>query len=226
MAEEVGNRDVWNSVDAYLVDELHEADPVLDAALEASTRGGLPAIQVSATQGKFLMLLAQTLGARRILEIGTLGGYSTIWLARGLAPGGSVVTLEFEPKHASVARENLERAGFAASVDVRVGRGLDLLPGIEAEGKGPFDLTFIDADKVSSPDYFRWALRLSRPGSLIVLDNVVRGGNILNAASEDASVRGMREALALMGAEQRVDSTAIQTVGSKGYDGFAIARVR
>src|SRR3954447_17199679 len=184
--------DVWRAVDNYFTETLVRSDDALTAALAASADAGLPPIQVSAPQGKLLMLFAQMLGATRILEVGTLGGYSTIWLARGLSDGGRLTTLEIDPTHAQVARANLDRAGFAGSVEVRLGRGLDTLPQLEAEGAGPFDLTFIDADKPSNPDYFRWALRMSRPGSVIVVDNVVRGGKVADASSDDAAVQGVR----------------------------------
>jgi predicted O-methyltransferase YrrM len=218
--------DAWRAVDDYFTETLVRSDAALTAALAASADAGLPPIQVSAPQGKLLMLLAQMLGAQRILEVGTLGGYSTIWLARGLSDGGRLITLEIDPTHAQVARANLDRAGFAESVEVRLGRALDTLPELEAAGAGPFDLTFIDADKPSNPDYFRWALRMSRPGSVIVVDNVVRGGKVADASSDDAAVQGVRALMDLIAAEPRVDATAIQTVGSKSYDGFALAVVR
>jgi predicted O-methyltransferase YrrM len=218
--------DAWRAVDDYFSETLVRSDDALTSALTASAEAGLPPIQVSAPQGKLLMLLAQMLGAKRILEVGTLGGYSTIWLSRGMAAGGRLTTLEIDPTHARVARANLDRAGFADSVDVRLGRGLDTLPQLEADGAGPFDLTFIDADKPSNPDYFQWALRMSRPGSVIVVDNVVRAGKVADATSDDAAVRGVRALMDLIAAEPRVDATAIQTVGSKSYDGFALAVVR
>lgn len=215
----------WDAVDQYLVGTLSPADPILEAALANSAAAGLPPIQVAPNQGKLLMLAAKAIRAERILEIGTLGGYSTIWLARALPAGGRVVTLEFEPKHAEVAKANLARAGFAEMVDVRVGRAIDLLPGVLAQGLGPFDLVFIDADKQSSPEYFAWALRLTRVGGLIVLDNVVREGEVTDGQSTDPRVLGIRKALEVMGSEPRVMASAIQTVGGKGYDGFAIALV-
>jgi predicted O-methyltransferase YrrM len=218
--------DAWRAVDDYFSETLVRSDDVLASALTESADAGLPPIQVSAPQGKLLMLLARMLDAKRILEVGTLGGYSTIWLARGLAAGGRLTTLEIDPTHARIARANLDRAGFADTVDVRLGRGLDTLPQLEAEGAGPFDLTFIDADKPSNPDYFQWALRMSRPGSVIVVDNVVRGGKVADATSDDAAVRGVRALMDLIASEPRVDATAIQTVGSKSYDGFALAVVR
>ncbi|QPC45358.1 O-methyltransferase [Kaustia mangrovi] len=215
----------WTAVDRYITDTLVHPDPALDAALRASEEAGLPAISVSANQGKLLQLMARMQGARNILEIGTLGGYSTIWLARALPRGGRLITLESEPKHAEVARANIAHAGLAGIVDLSLGRALDTLPVLEEEGAGPFDFVFIDADKPSNPDYFAWALRLSRPGTVIVVDNVVRAGAVADPDSSDISVRGVRELNALMAAEPRVTATAIQTVGSKGYDGFAVALV-
>lgn len=212
----------WRQVDDYLVGALQPADPALDAALAASAEAGLPAINVAPNQGKMLMLLAQAAGARRILEIGTLGGYSTIWLARALPPEGRLVSLEFDPRHAEVARANLERAGVAERCEVRVGRALDLLPAVE----GPFEFVFIDADKPSNPDYFAWALRLARPGGLIVIDNVVRGGGVADADSAEPAVQGTRRMFEAIAAEPRVDACAIQTVGSKGWDGFCLVRVK
>jgi predicted O-methyltransferase YrrM len=214
------NQDAFTAVDDYLVGALLDADPVLDQALADSRAAGLPAINVAPNQGKLLMLLAQMAGARRILEIGTLGGYSTIWLGRALPQDGELVTLEYEPRHAEVARKNIERAGLAGRVEVKVGRGVDLLPGLT----GPFDFVFIDADKASNPDYFREALRLSRPGTVIVVDNVVRAGAVLKAGG-DANVEGIRRMNALIAAEPRVSATAVQTVGSKGWDGFCLVRV-
>jgi len=212
-------------VDRYLNDVLALGDPMLEATVEASRVAGLPEIQVSPSQGKLLMILAQLRGARRILEIGTLGGYSTIWLARSLPPGGRVITLEAEPKHAEVARANIARAGLAGAVDVRVGRALDTLPQLKREGLGPFDLIFIDADKPSIPDYFTWSLELSQPGTVIVVDNVVRDGAVADARSTDPNVRGVRRLNEMLAAERRVNATVVQTVGGKGYDGFAIALV-
>jgi predicted O-methyltransferase YrrM len=215
----------WEAVDRLLIDLLVRPDVALSAALDANAAAGLPPIDVSPTQGKLLMLLAQIQQARTILEIGTLGGYSTIWLARALPADGHLISLEADPRHAQVARANVARAGLTDLVEIRFGRALDVLPQIVAEGRGPFDLFFIDADKPSNPDYFAWALRLSRPGSLIIADNVVREGAVAEAANRDASARGVRRFLELVAAEPRVSATAIQTVGSKGYDGFAIARV-
>jgi predicted O-methyltransferase YrrM len=216
-------QELWSAVDQYIDDELALTDPALSAAIAANAEGGLPAIDVTPAQGKLLYMLARLAGARRILEIGTLGGYSTIWMARALPADGTLITLEFDPKHAAVAKSNIERTGFSKIVDVRVGAALDSLPLIEAEKGGPFDLFFIDADKVNNPNYFEWAIRLSRRGSVIVVDNVVREGGLADAASEDAAIRASRKVTELLGSDPRVDGTVIQTVGTKGYDGFAIA---
>ena len=215
----------WLAVDRYLTDLLAPSDPALDAALAASDAAGLPPINVSPNLGKLLHLLARVQGARAILEIGTLGGYSTIWLARALPAGGRLITLEADPRHADVARANIAPAGLADVVEVRLGPALETLPRLAAEGHSPFELIFIDADKPSIPDYFAWALKLSRPGSLIVVDNVVRRGAVADATSDDPSVQGVRRFLDMLASEPRVSATAIQTVGSKGYDGFAIALV-
>ena len=214
--------ETWTAVDDYITARLVPPDAALDGAQEASRAASLPPISVSAAQGKFLHLLARIQGARRILEIGTLGGYSTIWLARALAPGGRLVTLEFDQKHAEVARANIARAGLADMVDIRVGRAIDTLPTL-ADGT-PFDLVFIDADKPSTTDYFHWALKLSRTGTVIIIDNVVRQGGVVDAHA-DADAQAMRAFLAVLGADPRVSATALQTVGVKGYDGFAIAIV-
>ena len=219
------NQEQWSRVDQYFVDLLVRRDPTCEAALKASDAAGLPQIQVAPNQGKFLMLLAQAQGARRILEIGTLGGYSTIWLARALPPDGRLVTLEAVPTHAAVARSNIERAGFAKVVEVRLGRGLETLPQLAAEGLGPFDFIFLDADKRTYPEYLEWCIKLSRRGTMIVADNVVRDGAVVDSASRDADVRGVRRFLERLSTDPRVSATAIQTVGSKGYDGFALAVV-
>ncbi|HEY1922792.1 MAG TPA: O-methyltransferase [Tepidisphaeraceae bacterium] len=219
------NQERWTAVDQYFTDLLVPADAALEEALRSSAEAELPAISVTPNLGKLLMLLAQMQGARNILEIGTLGGYSTIWLARALPKGGRLITLEAEEKHAKIARANIARAGLADMVEVIVGKALDTLPKLAAKGAGPFDLIFIDADKPSNPDYFAWAMKLSRVGSVIIIDNVVRDGAVIDAGSEDASVQGVRRMNQLIAAERRVSATAIQTVGSKGYDGFAIARV-
>lgn len=215
----------WFDVDRYICDTLVGSDPVLAAALAASDAAGLPSIAVSPNQGKLLHLLARSISARSILEIGTLGGYSSIWLARALPADGGLITLEANEKHAAIARANIAKAGLADRVDVRSGRALETLPLLAAEGKGPFDLTFIDADKQSNPNYFQWALTLSHRGSLIIIDNVVRDGAVIDAASRDLDVIGVRRLNEIMAAEPRVCATAMQTVGSKGYDGFAIALV-
>ena len=212
-----------SAVDQYLGGLFVPPDPALDAALAASEAAGLPAINVAPTQGKLLMLLARLQGARKILEIGTLGGYSSIWLARALPPGGKLITLEAVQKHAELARANIAHAGLADRVDVRLGQALATLPLLVSEA--PFDLVFIDADKPGNPDYLQWALKLTRPGSLIVLDNVVREGRVIDAKSGDASIQGVRRANEMLAKEPRLLSTAIQTVGVKGYDGFAIALV-
>jgi predicted O-methyltransferase YrrM len=217
--------ELWTAVDHYFEGKLVPADPVLDEALRATETAGIPAIQVSPTQGKLLHLLARVHGARTILEIGTLGGYSTIWLARALPAGGRLTTLEVSPQHAAVATANVARAGLADVVDVRVGAALDTLPKLQSEGAGPFDLVFIDADKVNNPGYFTWAVKLTRPGSVIIVDNVVRDGQVANPDSSDPSVLGTRELHDVIAAEPRVSATAVQTVGSKGYDGFTLALV-
>jgi predicted O-methyltransferase YrrM len=211
----------WIAVDRYITDALLPSDPVLAAALEASAAAGLPQIQVSPAQGKFLHLLARTQAARTILEVGTLGAYSTIWLARALPPDGRLITLEADPHHAEVARANIARAGLGDVVELRLGRALETLP----EVAGPFDFIFIDADKPSNADYFTWALKLSRRGTLIVVDNVIRDGAVIDAASPDPDVQGVRRLNELLAAEPRVSATTIQTVGSKGYDGFTMALV-
>jgi predicted O-methyltransferase YrrM len=215
----------WTRVDDYLTTALGLSDAVLDAAVEASRAAGLPAISVSPAQGKLLHLLARAIGARQVLEIGTLGGYSTIWLARALPAGGRLITLEVDPRHAEVARTNFVQAGLADVVELRLGPALETLPRLAAEGGGPFDLVFIDADKPNIPAYFTWALSLTRPGSAIVVDNVVRGGAVADPASDDPSVQGVRRLNELIAAEPRVSATVIQTVGGKGYDGFALALV-
>ena len=212
---------VWEQVDRYVAEHLLAPDEVLDAALADCAAAGMPPIQVPAAQGKFLNLLARIRGARTVLEVGTLGGYSTIWLARALPPGGRVDTLEIDPAHAEVARRNLARAGLAEVVEVRLGPAAETL----ATLTGPYDLVFIDADKPGNPVYLREALRLTRPGSVIVVDNVVRGGRVLDADSTEPSVVGTRATYELLAAEPRLDATVLQTVGAKGYDGFAVALV-
>jgi len=215
----------WTAVDEYFSASLIPSDPSLESALSESLAAGLPAISVSPNQGKLLQMLARIVGARTILEIGTLGGYSTIWLARSLRPGGRLITLEVDPQHADVARRNLARAGLAEVVDVRLGSALEILPQLSAERRGPFDLVFIDADKPNIPAYFSWAMKLSRPGTLIVVDNVVRDGAVIDPDSDDQSVQGVRRFVELLGAESGASATVIQTVGIKGYDGFAIVLV-
>ncbi|MEU0369143.1 O-methyltransferase [Streptomyces sp. NPDC006283] len=216
----------WQAVDSYISDLLVPEDEALTAALTASDAAGLPAISVAPNQGKLLHLLARTQGARTALEIGTLGGYSTIWLARALPADGRLISLEYDPAHADVARANLARAGLDKVAEVRTGAALDTLPRIAAEpGAGPFDLVFIDADKRNNPRYVEWALRLTRPGSVIIVDNVVRGGAVTDASSEDPAITGTREMFELVAREPRLDATALQTVGVKGYDGMLVARV-
>jgi predicted O-methyltransferase YrrM len=215
------SQELWTAVDRYITDLLVPPDAILEAALRASADAGMPAIAVSPNQGKLLMLMAQMLGALKILEIGTLGGYSTIWLARGLSAEGRLITLEADPKHADIARSNIARAGLGDIVDVRIGRALDTLPLLA----GPFDLIFIDADKVSYPEYLAWSVKLSRSGTVIVADNVVRNGAIIDADSTDPNVQGVRRFNEILAADPHLSATAIQTVGSKGYDGFTVARV-
>jgi predicted O-methyltransferase YrrM len=215
--------DRWSEVDHYFTRTLALHDDVLDTVQRSAAEAGLPDIAVTANQGKLLHLLAKLVGARRILEVGTLGGYSTIWLARALPADGRLVTIEADPTAVDVARRNIERAGLAEKVEIREGKALDVLPTLEPDP--PVDLAFIDADKVNNPRYVRWALELSRPGSVIVVDNVVRDGRVIEEGSDDASVRGTREAIELLREEPRLDATALQTVGVKGYDGLAIALV-
>jgi predicted O-methyltransferase YrrM len=219
------NQTAWNAVDEYIDTQLVSSDPVLDAALAACTSAGLPAISVTPSQGKLLHLLARLQAAKNILEIGTLGGYSTIWLARALPANGRLITLEVDAKHLRVAIQNIARAGLTEMVELREGNALETLPELAAEGLEAFDLIFIDADKCNNPKYFEWALRLSRKGSLIIVDNVVREGRVIEAESTDADIQGIRSLFEWMAAEPRILATAMQTVGSKGYDGFAIALV-
>ena len=219
-------QDLWTEVDQYFATELLPSDPILDSSLEAMAAAGLPAISVTPSQGKLLQMLAQLVGARSILEVGTLGGYSTIWLARALLPGGRLITLELDPNHAEVARLNISRAGLQEVVEVRIGDAREILPRLVDEQRAPFDLIFIDADKPNIPEYFEWALKLARPGALIIVDNVVRNGAVVDASSEDPSVKGVRSFVELLRREQGASGTVIQTVGSKGYDGFAAVFVR
>lgn len=218
-------QDQWTAVDTYLTDLVVQPEAALGAALIASTAAGLPSIAVSAPQGKLLMLLAKMIQARDILEIGTLGGYSTIWMARALAKGGRLVTLESNPAHAEVARRNVAHAGLGQVVEVIVGPAIETLPALVESRRGPFDLIFIDADKPGIPEYFAWSLKLARRGSAIVVDNVVRDGALIDSASADANVQGVRRFHEMIAAEPRVSCTTIQTVGSKGYDGFTVAVV-
>ncbi|WP_340022872.1 O-methyltransferase [Paenibacillus sp. FSL K6-1096] len=215
----------WSKVDSYFVDRLLTADPVLDAVLDANAGAGLPNIDVAPNQGKLLHLLAKMKGAANILEIGTLGGYSTIWLARALPETGRLVTLEFEHKHVVVAEDNLRLAGVSGKVEVMEGPALESLALLEARGTEPFDFIFIDADKPNNPHYLKWALKLARPGAVIVADNVVRNGEVINPDSTDDRVQGIRRFLDLLAEEPRIDATALQTVGSKGYDGFVLGIV-
>jgi predicted O-methyltransferase YrrM len=219
------NQELWTAVDQYLVEQLIPADPVLESARQANAAAGLPAIDVSPVQGKLLHLLARMQRAERILEMGTLGGYSTIWLARALPPHGRLVTLEFQAKHVEVARQNLERAGLTSKVEMRQGPAATSLEQLHAEGAAPFDMIFVDADKRNNPVYLEWSLRLSRPGTLIVVDNVVRDGAVVDAQSEDPDIQGIRRFFEMLAKEPRLSATAIQTVGSKGYDGFVLALV-
>lgn len=216
------NQEVWTAVDQYINELLVPSDPLLDAALASSAAANLPAIQVSPAQGKMLHVLARLVNARNILELGTLAGYSTIWLARALPPGGRVLTLEADPKHADVADANFARAGLSGVIELRRGKALETLPQVAAEGRGPFDLIFIDANKANMAEYFDWAVNLSRRGSVIIADNVIREGGVLDSTSADANIQGVRRFNERLASDQRVCGTEIQTVGTKGYDGFAL----
>jgi predicted O-methyltransferase YrrM len=216
---------LWKEVDEYITERLIPADTVLEEAQAANAAAGLPAIDVAPNQGKLLHLLAKVAGAKKILEIGTLGGYSTTWLARALPKDGRLITLEFDAKHAEVARKNIARAGFDGVVTVRLGAALDTLPLLVEEGEGPFDLIFIDADKKNIPNYLIWSLKLSRKGTVILVDNVIRDGEVIDASSKDPNVQGARQFFDVLKSEPRLQATALQTVGSKGYDGFAMAVV-
>jgi len=218
------SQELWTKVEEYFAPVVQEDDALRVAAKEGE-KAGLPPIAVSPNEGKLLLLMAKIVGARKILEVGTLAGYSTIWLARGLSAGGRLITLEYEKKHADVARKNIERAGLAGIVDIRVGDATKTMPELLKEGAGPFDLIFLDANKDGYPAYFGWALQLSRKGTVIIADNVVRDGGVIDAESKDASIQGVRRLNEMLAAEKRVSATAIQTVGSKGYDGFAVALV-
>jgi predicted O-methyltransferase YrrM len=220
------SQELWTNVDHYLVENLIPADPALEKALESNKTAGLPTIDVAPNQGKLLHLLARMQGARRILEIGTLGGYSTIWLARALLSDGKLITLEVEPKHAEVARANIERAGLSSIVQLRLGPALESLAQLHNEGTKPFDLIFIDADKQNIPAYLEWSLRLSRPGTVIITDNVIREGAVINAEDPDPRVKGVRRLFEMLATDPRLDATALQTVGTKGYDGFTLAIVK
>jgi predicted O-methyltransferase YrrM len=219
------DQNLWTSVDRYITDNLVHPDEALDEAVKANTRAELPAIDVTPNQGKLLHLLARMQGARRILEVGTLGGYSTIWFARALPHDGKLVTLEINPKHAAVAAENIHRAGLTSFVDLRVGPALESLAQLQAEKAAPFDLIFLDADKPNNPTYLEWAIQLSRPGTVIIGDNVIREGAILDPNHSDPSTAGTRTFLDRLGSHPRLDATALQTVGDKGHDGFALAIV-
>ena len=216
--------DLWTDVDRYFSDKLLPKDPILESATRAAEKAGLPAIAVSPNQGKFLQLLARIVGAQSILELGTLAGYSTIWLARGMRGGGRLITVELDPKHAEVARNNITRAGLKEIVEVRIGSALEILPQLSAEKRGPFDLIFIDADKQNIPAYFEWSMKMSHPGTLIIVDNVVRDGGVIDRKTKDPSIKGVRRFIDMLG-ESHASATVIQTVGTKGYDGFAIVLV-
>jgi len=224
------SQETWTTVDSYLAETLIPADPILEGALAANAAAELPSIDVSATQGKFLHLLARIHGAKRILEVGTLGGYSTIWLARALPQdpkdGGKLISLEYEPKHATVAQSNIRNAGLSGIVEIRVGAAADSLAQLHKEGAQPFDMIFIDADKPNNPTYLEWAVKLSRKGTLIVVDNVIRDGKIADTDSDDPAITGTRRMFEMLAANPSLEATALQTVGSKGYDGFAFALVR
>lgn len=220
------DQQTWTAVDEYVSELLAPDDEALEQAVAGAVEAGLPAIQVSPPQGKLLALLARSIGARTALEFGTLGGYSTIWLGRALPGDGRLITLESDPAYAEVARANIERAGLAGLVEIRVGPALETLPGLEEEGIGPFDLVFIDADKANTPAYFAWSVERTRPGGLIVADNVIRGGALVDQGDTDPAIVAQRRFHEMLAAEPRVEATTIQTVGGKGYDGFAIALVK
>jgi predicted O-methyltransferase YrrM len=219
------SKELWAAVDQYINELLVPRDPILQAALHEADNAGMPAIQVSPPQGKFLHLLVRAIAARKILEIGTLGGYSAIWMARALAPGGRLLTLEANAKHFEVARDNFARAGLTDVIEQKLGPALQTLPGVAAEGRGPFDLIFIDANKSTISEYFDWSLKLSRKGTLIIVDNVIRHGTVVESDSTDEDVQGVRRFNERLAKESRVSATELQTVGSKGYDGFALAVV-
>jgi predicted O-methyltransferase YrrM len=221
----MSDQEKWTAVDRYIEERLLPSDPVFAAALAANAAAGMPAIDVSPAMGKFLHLIARAACAQRILEIGTLGAYSTIWLARALPPGGRLVTLEAGPNHAGVARANLERAGLAGRAQVRIGPALETLPGVEKDGCAPFCLIFIDADKTNNAAYFDWAVKLARPGAVIIVDNTVRGGQVTDASSSDVNVQGVRRLMDALHTDSRVSATGLQTAGCKGWDGFVMAVV-
>jgi predicted O-methyltransferase YrrM len=225
MGQENVNQERWTAVDRYISEKLVPPDAALDAALAANAAAGLPSIDVAPNQGKLLHLFVKMMGAKRVLEIGTLGGYSTIWMARALPEGGRLVSLELSPKHAEVARANVQRAGVAQRVEIRVGPALESLAKLKQEGAAPFDLIFIDADKQTIPEYVTWAIQLARRGTVVLTDNVIRDGAIIDPDSTDTAVQGVQRMFDLLAAEPRLTATAIQTVGSKGYDGFALAIV-
>lgn len=225
MPRKPAGQPLWTAIDRYLGDLLAPSDEKLDSAIEANRKARLPAIDVSPLLGKFLHILVQMTKAKRVLEIGTLGGYSTIWMARALPRGGRIISLEFSLRHAEIARANLRRAGLLKRVDIRVGPALESLPKLKASGAGPFDFIFIDADKENNPHYLQWALKLSRRGTVIVIDNVARHGSVIQAKSSEPDIVGTRRCLEMMAAEPRLSAVALQTVGVKGLDGFALALV-
>nr|WP_205002633.1 O-methyltransferase [Scopulibacillus daqui] len=222
----MGNKSIWHDVDSYFIDKLLPFDPTLEHVLKANREAGIPEIEVSPTQGKLLYLLAKIKGAENVLEIGTLGGYSSIWLARALPEAGKVYTLEINQEYANIAEENIRHAGFQDKVDVIAGKALDTLASLKEKGVPPFDLIFIDADKQNNPHYLKWALNLANSGALIVADNVVRNGEVINEQRTDEQIRGIRRFMDMLENEPLIESTAIQTVGQKGYDGFAIGVVK
>ncbi|MDM5337300.1 O-methyltransferase [Fictibacillus enclensis] len=219
-------REVWGNVDEYFISNLHPQDMVLEHVLQANHEAGLPSIDVTPTQGKFLYLLAKLKGAKRILEIGTLGGYSSIWMGRALPEDGKLVTLEYSQKHAEVARENIKKAGLEPKIEILVGPALESLPTLKDKGYLSFDFIFIDADKPNNPHYLKWALAYSQPGTVIIGDNVVRNGRVADQNNEDPGVKGSRALIDLLANESRIEATALQTVGSKGYDGFVMGIVK
>ncbi|MBD1379589.1 O-methyltransferase [Metabacillus arenae] len=218
--------ETWKDVDLYFSTKLQSSDPVMNSILKANAEAGLPAIDVSPNQGKLLYLLAKIKGVKNILEIGTLGGYSSIWLARALPDNGHLITLEYDAKHAKTAEENIRNAGLDSKIEVMIGPALESLPTLKEKGFSNFDLIFIDADKPNNPHYLKWALELSSPGTIIIGDNMVRDGHVIDHDSEDLSVQGARQFIDLLSEESRIESTAIQTVGIKGYDGFVLGVVK